>query len=217
MAEEFKPEPIMNCSSRATDDISKLANDIKEKGMYANATDFPNIPIAVDEYSDDLADYDKYRNTSKGNSDNIKLRNSFRSTVFGYLKENLKYAKLICGNNTDLIIKSGYPSSQPPEAATVPLMRNIKTIVKGPEDNMVTVILEKAEGTKKQRRERKTYIVRVYLTETAAEFTDGCVSSNSRKLQVRNVPKDVARWYQLVIKNTAGSIETATRVKFTLS
>jgi hypothetical protein len=217
MAEDFKPEPILNCSSRATDAISILANDIKEKGMYTFPLVFPNIPIAADTYGENLTDYDKYRNISKGNSDNIKLRNTFRKLVFGNLKENLKYAKLICGNNMDLIIKSGYPSSQPPEAATEPLMRNIKTIVKGPEDNMVTVILEKAEGTKKQRRERKTYIVRVFLTETATEFTEGCVSSNSRKLRVRNVPKDVARWYQLVIKNSVGSIETASRVRFTLN
>ena len=217
MAEEFKPEPAMHCSPSEHDLVSQLAHNLLDNGMYKNLTEFPAIPEPKDDFTEDLTELDKYRNSAKGNSDNVKMRNFYRKKVNNRLKNNLKYAKLICGNDPALIIKSGYPSSLPPEAATVPLTRNIKEIVKGPEDNMITIKLEKADGTKKQRRERKTYVVRVYLTENASEFAEGCVSSSTRKLIVRNVPKDVARYYQIVIKNSAGSNELASKVKYTLT
>jgi hypothetical protein len=217
MAEEFKPEPTMHCSPSQHDLVSQLAHNLLDNGMYKHLTEFPSIPEPKDKFEEDLAELDKYRISAKGNSDNIKLRNNYSKKVHAHLKNNLIYAKLICGNDIDLIIISGYDSSLPPEAATIPLTRNIKDIVKGPEADMVTVKLEKAEGTKKQKREQKNYIVRIFLTEEATEYTEGCVSSNSRKLFIRKVPKGVARYYQIVIKNSAGINELASKVKYTLN
>jgi len=216
MAEEFNPEPIMDCSSDEYDKVSTLTHNVLENGMYKHLTEFPSIPEPADELGDDLTDLDKYRNSAKGNSDNIKMRNDFSKTVHRRMKNNLKYAKLICGNDVNLIILSGFPSSQPPEPATIPLTRNIKEIVKGHEEHMVQIKLEKPEGTKKQRKERKTYIVRVFLTENATEYTEGCVTTNSRKLFVRNVPVGAVRYYQIIIQNTAGSNEQAPKKSFTL-
>lgn len=216
MNEDFKPEPVMHCDASDFDGVSELAHNIIENGMYAHATEFPAIPEPEAELVDDLKELDKYRTSAKGNSANIKKRNDFSKKVHVRLKEDLKYAKLVCGNDINLIILSGFDSSQPPEAATIPLTRNIKEIVKGPEQEMVHVKLEKAQGTKKQRRENKTYIVRVYTTEEGSEFTEGCVATDSRKLFVSKVPKGVARYYHIVIKNAAGSNELASREKFTL-
>jgi hypothetical protein len=216
MAEEFNPEPIMNCSADEPDAVSTLTHNVLENGMYKHLTEFPSIPEPADELGDELTELDKYRNSAKGNSDNIKKRNDYSKKVHKRMKRNLKYAKLVCGNDVNLIILSGFPSSQPPEPATIPLTRNIKDIVKGHEEHMVQVILEKAEGTKKQRKEHKTYIVRVFLTENATEYTEGCVTSDSRKLFVRNIPVGAMRYYQIIIQNSAGSNELAPKKSFTL-
>jgi hypothetical protein len=216
MAEEFKPEPIMDCSADKPDEVSTLAHNVVDKGLYANAADFPDIPEPKNEFTDDLAELEKYRNSSKGNSDNIKMRDYYSKKMHNRLKNNLNYAKIICSNNVALNVKTGYPISTAPEAATAPLTRQIVDIVKGPEANTVHIILEKASGTKKQRKERKTYIVRVSLTEDATEYTIGCISSDSRKLFVSNVPSGAARYYKIVIQNTAASNELASKVKFTL-
>jgi hypothetical protein len=217
MAAEFKPEPAMHCTPSQCDEVSKLAHNLLDNGMYAHGPEFPDIPEDQVDFTTDLGKLDSFRVSAKGNSANTKQRNDYSKTMHKRLKSNLKYAKLICGNNINLIQLSGFDSSLPPEPATIPLTRGIHDIVKGPEQDMVTVILEPPSGTKKQRREHKTYIVRMYLTEEATEFTEGCVSSNTRKLFVRKVPKGVARYYQIVIQNSAGSNELATRVKFTLN
>jgi hypothetical protein len=216
MTEEFKPEPSMHCSASEAEPVSTLAHNLVNNGMYVHLTEFPQIPEDPIVFKSDLTELDKFKTSSKGNSDNIKLRNKYSKIVHGHLKNNLKYAKLICGNDINLIILSGFPSSLFPEPATIPLTRKIKDILKGPEQNMVRVILEKPEGTKKQRKEHKTYIIRVFLTEDATEYTEGCVTSNTRKLFVRNVPAGVARFYQIIIRNNAGSNELASKVKYTL-
>ncbi|MEI6851272.1 MAG: hypothetical protein WCL06_00460 [Bacteroidota bacterium] len=217
MEKEYKPEPAMHCSPQEFDLLSKKAHKVLEKGMYVHTTEFPDIPEDELVFKDNLLKFDGYIKTSKGNADNTQLRNKYAVIVYKHMTSDLKYAKLICKNDVTLIQLSGFDSSYAPEPATIPLTRNIKDIVKGPEQGMVHVILEKPEGTKKQRKERKTYIVRVYLTLDGTEYTDGCYSTDSRKLFPTNIPKDVPRYYQILIKNSAGINEMAPRFKFTLS
>lgn len=217
MAEIFKPEPVMHCTADECVSVYNLSKNLIESGMYKNLVEFPAIPEDVLTYTADIVLLGNLLVSSKGNTNLLEDRDAQAIVVFNKTWNNLRYAKIVCGNVIHLIHLSGFPSSEAPVAATVPITREIKTIIKGFEAATVRIVLEPATGTEKEKKQRKTYVVLVFATETSQEQILGCTSSNSTKLICKNVPDAVGKYYKVLIQNAAGTNEMGTRKKFTLN
>ena len=217
MNADFQPDPAAHCTPDQPDKVSKLGHDLIDNGVFAHPTEFPNSPEPKDAFETDVEKLDVLIVAADGNSQKVAERDVQSRKVYNKIRNILLYAKLTCHHDVNLINLSGFDSTQPPEPATLPLTRNIKTIVKWTEQGSIKVILEKAEGSTKSRRERKTFIIRVYATADATTYFIGCVSFNANKLIVRNVPVDAARFYDVMIVNSAGSNELAPKLKYTLN
>ena len=188
-----------------------------KEGLYVNTTEFPNPKVDKDVFEPAVTLLNNLIAGSKGNTNMLHERNQQSILVYGYMKENLLYVKPICIGNYELINKSGYDPSFLPVAHGLAPTAVIKKVVKGPGMNTAKVMLAKADGEEKQKRESRIYTVYVYDAQTGALVRVGCSSTNSRKLLVPNVTFGTAFDYSVSIKNAAGENELSSKIKFTLT
>jgi hypothetical protein len=213
---DFKPDPAAHCSPGQPEKVAKLGHNVIDNGVLAHTVEFPDSPEPKAEYETDVKLLDTLNVAAKGNAQKVAERDTQSLKVHNKTMNILLYATLVCQHDIKLINLSGFECTQAPEPATKPLTRNIKTIVKWTEQGTVRIILEKPEGSEKSRRERKAFIVKVYATADATTYIIGCVSFNANKLIVRNVPVNEARFYEVMIVNSAGSNELASKIKYLL-
>jgi hypothetical protein len=216
MSKPFVPKLILNVKPTEFNNVSFRSHQVEENGMYANLLKFPNIPEDKTEYSNDLVKFDGYILSAEGNTKNKEKRDEYSYIMYDKLNNNLKYAKLVCGTNLEMMQLTGYEHTLPPEPAQLPETRETKKVVQLKEAGSIRFILEPATGSKKSRRQQKTYFIKIFASETAKEYTIGCTTTNSRELIVKNVPEGVSHFYHIVIQNTAGINELAGKTRYNL-
>ncbi|MEI6821792.1 MAG: hypothetical protein WCL51_07630 [Bacteroidota bacterium] len=162
-------EANLHCNSQDTFEVSTLGHHLLTEGAYANAEDFPDIKISSEVFEDDLNLLDKLEAETKDSHKAVPLRDSQRKKVYKNIKVIFYYVKPICGNNIDLITKSGFAKNLLTEKSPIPDAPSILRIVRGKEpDTYKVFILRKTNksATKKhiyKRRIRITYTIELSL------------------------------------------------------
>jgi hypothetical protein len=210
-------EPVMHVRPDDFIGVEKLGTKLITVGLFVNTVEFPNPKVPLVDFNPAVTKLHNLTASSKGNTNILQDRDEQCLLVYGMMKENLMYVKPICIGNYDLIHKSGYDPSIMPSAHTLAPQAVIKKIVKGPGMNTVKIMLVKATGLEKNKRESRSYIVMVFDVETGKLLRTGCVSTNSHKLLVTDVEIMKPFDYSVAIQNAAGINELAGKVKFTLT
>ena len=217
MADLNLVEPVMHVRPDDPEGVEKLGTKVKNEGLYQFPLIFPTPKIPIDDFEPAVVLLNDLNATAKGNTNLLRQRDQQSITVHGMLKENLLYVKPICIGNYELIGKSGFDPSFLPVAHGVAPQAVIKRIVKGPGMNTVKVMLEKASGEEKNKKESRIYTVYVFDVQTGALLRVGCSSTDSRKLLVPNVTIMTPFDYAVSIKNAAGENELSAKMEFTLT
>jgi hypothetical protein len=217
MAKAKIVEPVMHVEATDFEGVEKLGTKLINTGLYFNTTDFPNPTIALTDFKPEVLLLNNLIAAAKGNTAILKQRDEQSVVVHSLIKQDLMYVKPICIGDYTLINKSGFDPSIPAAAHPLAPKAVIKKIVKGPGFNTIKVMLVKASGEEALKRENRSYIVLVYEINTGKLLRTGCVSTNSRKLLVPEVPLMTPFDYVVAIQNAAGINEPSAKMKFTLT
>jgi len=100
--------------------VALLGNKLINKGMYFNTAQFTDIPVAATVFKPAVQALDIFNADSKKDKSQIPARDAKCVEVFGYIQQDLLYAKLVCNHDTVLIQLSGFDKSYEPTKAPVP-------------------------------------------------------------------------------------------------
>ncbi len=209
-------EPVLHCDGRDSSEVYALGVKMIN-GVYYYDGIFPEPTVTRAVFEPSLEKLKNLITVAKGNHDKILERNAQSAVVFGYIKQLLIYVKPICGNEIELINKSGFDSNNPKSPHGLADKAVIKRIVRGVDPHTAKVMLAKLTGLEKHKREARTFTVYVFDSMETEEYKIGCVESDSHKLIVKNVPYLIAKYYAVGIQNAAGKNELSDKIKFTLT
>ena len=210
-------EPVLHCTSREFDKVYNLGVKLLNEGVYYNTVTFPAVPVLQVDFETDNNKLRDLIAVAKGNTDKTDERNAQSIEVHKLLKSILNYAKAVCGDDIEKINLSGFDPSDDPTPHSKAPQAVIKRIEKYSEPHSVKVMLEPAEGLESEKQEVRTYVVRVFNYMETEEYREGCSTTDSRELIVRNVPYLMAQYYAVIIINAAGANELSGKLKFTLT
>ena len=216
MSVEPKDEPVLHCDGTDPSAVAILAARLVI-GLYFYVLIFLDPPIAKADFELALAKLNLLISEAQGNH-RKKLECAAQcAIVFAMIKQLLGFAKPICGNDIELINKSGFDSSLVASPHPLADKASVRKIIKGADPHTIKVMLAKFTGLTRYKKETRTYTVYVYDSMETEVFKIGCSETNSRKLIVSDVPFLTPKYYAVGILNAAGKNEKSDRVKFTLT
>ncbi len=163
-------EANLHCDAQSTREVSNLGHNLVDNGAYANVIEFPAIKPTKEIFIVELGKLDKLEGETRDSHKAVPKRDSQRGVVFDMIKGIFYYVKPICGNDIDLITKSGFPTNKLPERSPIPDAPSILRVIKGLEpDTYRAFILRKTNKAviKKdtyRRAVRITYTIELSLT-----------------------------------------------------
>jgi len=163
-------EANLHCDAQNTREVSNLGHNLLDNGAYVNVDVFPDIKPTKDKFIVELDKLDTLELETRDSHKAVPLRDNQRGVVYDMIKGIFYYVKPICGNDIDLITKSGFPTNKLPEKSPIPEAPSILRVERGVEPNTYRAfILRKTNKSvvKKdvyKRAVRITYTIELSLT-----------------------------------------------------
>jgi hypothetical protein len=215
-------EPVTHCTAKEPVPVYNLGERLLNKGIYINATLFPNPPV-------DKADFEAANDKlgvliagAKGDSESTKLRDEQCFIVYGYVSQNLLYVKLTAKGDAAIIIASGFDLNDQPVKTVPPEMPVIKKVSEGKIAGTYKVLLTRKQAklllAKKANKGNKgnRYTVQVSLTPlTESSWVSVLDGAASTKLLITGLAPQVKAYIRVFATNSAGKSPVSAPFPFT--
>ena len=157
-------EANLHCDAQSTREVSNLGHNLVDNGAYVNAIEFPAIKPTKDKFIIELDKLDTLELETRDSHKAVPLRDVQRGVVYDMIKGIFYYVKQICGNDIDLITKSGFSHNILPEKSPIPDAPSILRVERGIEPNTYKAFI--LRNTNKSVSKKDTYKRTVRITYT---------------------------------------------------
>ncbi len=222
MAKPRKLDPVMHVKAKDTVGVEILANNVHQKGVYANPLKFPDIPVDAADFKAALLLLINLNAISKKDKTQVVARNAQALVVFEMLEEILLYAKGVCDHDAVMIGLSGFDSNYQPTKVPVPDAPVITKVQKTNEAGVYKVYVKRnnlkvlAGNTPKASLKNVKYMIqRTTTADDPKSWVTIEDSLASTKLFFTDVVQGKRNYIRLIAINNSGKSNPSAPFPFT--